>query len=259
MPSPKSILQPGFTLLAKPSGAACNLACRYCFYLSKQRLYPGRQRMPDAVLKAYIKQYLHSQPAGEVTIAWQGGEPTLMGLDFFERSVELVRIYKQPGQHVSYSLQTNGTLLDEAWCAFFKQHHFLVGISLDGPPEVHDAYRVDRAGQGSYARVRRGWELLQKHAVDTNILCAVHVANASLPLETYRHFRDELHADFIQFIPIVEQAPDPQQASQAENRILESGRLSSLSVKPDVYGKFLVEIFNEWVHHDVGSLFVQNF
>ena len=216
-------------------------------------------RMPEAVLSAYIKQFLHSQPPGEVTISWQGGEPTLMGLDFFQRSVELVKMYRQPGQQVAYSLQTNGTLLDDAWGGFFKKHGFLVGISLDGTPSVHDAYRVNKAGQGSYAMARRGWEVLQKHGVNTNILCAVHAANASHALETYRYFRDELQATYIQLIPIVEWVHDSSGTSFEKAHPHETGPASSRSVKPDEYGRFLAEIFDEWVQHDVGKVFVQNF
>jgi uncharacterized protein len=215
--------------------------------------------MPDQVLTAFIKQYLHSQPDGEVTISWQGGEPTLMGLDFFKRSVALVKIYQKPNQRVSYSLQTNGTLLDDAWCEFFREHNFLVGISLDGLPEIHNTYRVNKSGKGSHARVKRGWDLLQKHGVDTNILCAVHAANAPQPLETYQYFRDNLRARYIQFIPIVELLTDPPEAGFDNGHIPETGNVSSRSVKPDQYGTFLVTIFDEWVHHDVGKVFVQNF
>ncbi len=249
-----------FTLLAKPAGAACNLACQYCFYLEKARLYPGNHgRMPDEVLKAYIKQYLHSQPAGEVTITWQGGEPTLMGLDFFKRSVELAALYQKPGQRVSYSLQTNGTLLNDAWCEFFKQHNFLVGISLDGKAEMHNAYRVNRAGQGSFALARRGWDALQRHGVDTNILCTVHAANSSQPLETYRYFKDELNASYMQFIPIVEREANPPDLLPIKESIAGTNHVTSRSVMPAQYGEFLVEIFDEWVKHDVGNVFIQNF
>ncbi len=215
--------------------------------------------MPDDVLKAYLKQYLHSQPAGEVTIAWQGGEPTLMGLDFFKRAVELARVYQKPGQRLAYSLQTNGTLLDDDWCEFFKQHNFLIGISLDGPAEMHNAYRVNRAGQGSFTQARRGWDMLQQHGVDTNILCAVHEANARRPLDTYRFFRDELQASYIQFIPIVEREAVTNEAAPDEAEIVMGGRVSPRSVKPGQYGEFLVEVFDEWVRHDVVRVFVQNF
>ena len=194
-----------FSLLIKPAGAACNLACEYCFYREKESLYPGsRLRMPDNVLRITLKQLLASQPGMGVNVAWQGGEPTLMGLDFFKRSVELVKRYRKPGQAVIYSLQTNGTLLDDEWCHFFKENDFLIGLSLDGPEEMHNTYRVDKGGKGSFQKALRGWELLQQHKVETNILCAVHAWNGSHPLEVYRFFRDDLGARFIQFIPIVE-------------------------------------------------------
>jgi len=198
---------PAFHLLAKPTGAVCNLDCQYCFFLSKEELYPGsRFRMTDEVLEAYIQQLLAAHQTPDVTVAWQGGEPTLMGLEFFQRSVELVDKHKRPGQTVAYTMQTNGTLLDDEWCAFFKEHNYLVGISIDGPRELHDTYRVDKGGRGTFDRVMRGLRLLQKHQVEYNILCCVHAANADHPVEVYRFFRDELEAQFIQFIPIVERA-----------------------------------------------------
>jgi uncharacterized protein len=242
-----------FSLLAKPTGAACNLACAYCFYLDKDQLYPGSQfRMSDGVLKAYIQQLLRSQPGPEVGVTWQGGEPTLMGLDFFRRSLALVDRFKKPGQQVSYSLQTNGTRLDQAWCAFFKENNFLIGLSVDGPPAMHNAYRLDKGGQASFDQVERAWELLQKHRVDTNILCAVHAANESHPLEVYRFFRDTLQARFIQFIPIVERL-EPRTGSPAEALV------SARSVQPAAFGRFLVEVFDEWLRHDVGRVFLQTF
>ena len=258
-----------FSLLAKPSGASCNLACEYCFYLSREKLYPGsRLRMSDQVLQSYIRQVLASQPEEQGSLDWQGGEPTLMGLDFFKRSVELAEKYKRPGQLIHYSLQTNGTRLDEAWCTFFKQHYFLVGLSVDGPPELHNAYRVDKAGQGSYEQVKRAWDLLQKHQVDTNILCAVHAANAALPLDVYRFFRDALGARYLQFIPIVEplrstaRLPGDQPVS-AGTRRFHSARRGSLvslrSVGSRQYGLFLSEVFDEWLRQDVGTVFVQMF
>jgi len=231
-----------FSLLVKPAGAECNLACEYCFYLSKGKLYPNSfPRMSEETLQKYIQQLLATQLGPEAGVAWQGGEPTLKGLDFFKRSVELVEMYRHPGQKVSYSLQTNGTLLNDAWCAFFKENHFLIGLSIDGPAEMHDAYRRDKGGKGSFDRVKRGWDLLQKHRVDSNILCAVHAANADAPLEVYRFFRDGLHAQFIQFLPIVEEGP------------VQSG------VQAEQYGRFLIEIFDEWVRHDVSQIFVQIF
>jgi len=271
MPALPGHILPPFTLLAKPAGAACNLACKYCFYLGKDRLYPdSRLRMTDEVLESYIQQLLESQPAGEVSVAWQGGEPTLMGLDFFQRSVAMVNRYKKPGQRVACTLQTNGTLLNDDWCAFFKEHSFLIGLSMDGTVEMHDAYRVDKGGQGSFDQVRRGWDLLQKHRVDTNILCAVHGANASHPLEVYRFFRDRLQARFIQFIPIVERISPGVglQVEEGEQDLAGGGKartvqgdhlVSNRSVKPGQYGSFLIEVFEEWVHHDVGTVFVQTF
>src|SRR5512139_98630 len=177
-----------FHLLAKPTGAICNLDCKYCFFLSKEMLYPGsRFRMADELLETYIRQLLEAQQLPEVTIAWQGGEPTLMGIDFFKRSIELVEKYRKPGQTIQHTIQTNGTKIDDELAAFFKQHNFLVGLSVDGPQPMHDTYRVNKGGAGSFEQVMRGWDFLQAHGVDVNILCTVHSANADQPLEIY-HF-----------------------------------------------------------------------
>ena len=262
---------PAFHLLAKPTGAVCNLDCQYCFFLSKEELYPGsRFRMTDEVLEAYIQQLLAAHQTPDVAVAWQGGEPTLMGLDFFRRSVELVDKHKRPGQTVAYTMQTNGTLLDDEWCAFFKEHNYLVGISIDGPRELHDTYRVDKGGRGTFDRVMRGLRLLQKHQVEYNILCSVHAANADHPVEVYRFFRDELEAQFIQFIPIVERAT-PETLSLANQgwsqrpggeRLLytqEGHVVTRRSVKPKQYGSFLIGVFEEWVRRDVGEVYVQIF
>jgi len=247
---------PAFHILAKPSGARCNLACEYCFYLDKEALYPGSTlRMSDEVLEAYIRQYLASQQVPEVSVSWQGGEPTLMGVDFYRRSVAYVRKYQRPGQRVRYAMQTNGILLDEEWCSFFKAHDFLIGLSMDGPAELHDAYRVDKDGQGSFEGVRRAWELLQKHRVEVNILCAVHAANVDQPLEVYRFFRDALGARFLQFIPIVEWTPGGDTPGVERGRAMPSAR----SVRPEPFGRFLIDIFEEWVQRDVGRVFVQAF
>ena len=158
-------------------------------------LYPGdRFRMSDELLETYIRQLLEAQPLGEVNVAWQGGEPTLMGLDFFQRSIEYVEKYRKPAQSILHTMQTNGTLLNDEWCAFFKEHNFLVGLSVDGPKEMHDAYRVNKGGDGSFDQVMRGWETLHRHDVEVNILCTIHAANADHPLEVYRFFRDQLQA-----------------------------------------------------------------
>jgi uncharacterized protein len=263
--------RPAFHLLVKPAGAACNLACSYCFYLDKEKLYPGRRlRMSETVLEAYISQLLEAQQTPEVSVSWQGGEPTLVGLEFYKRSIELVEKYRRPWQNVAYTLQTNGTHLDNEWCAFFRKHNFLIGLSVDGPPEMHDAYRLDKGGQGTFAQVRRGWDLLQKHGVETNILGAVHAANAPYPLEVYRFFRDDLRSQFIQFIPIVERLTNAEspQAGQGQHELSgnkrrrhrrESALVSPRSVKSGQFGNFLIAVFDEWVRRDVGSVFVQTF
>jgi uncharacterized protein len=176
--------------MAKPAGAACNLNCAYCFFLEKERLYPGSDlRMSGEVMREYVRQYIKAQRVPEVTIAWQGGEPTLMGLDFFRQSVEVAAEYAPPGMRVTHTMQTNGTLLDEAWCEFLRQSGFLVGLSMDGPRELHDTYRVDKGGGGTFERVEGAARLMQHHGVDFNILCAVHAANAGHPLDVYRFFR----------------------------------------------------------------------
>ena len=260
-----------FHLLAKPTGAICNLDCKYCFFLSKEMLYPGsRFRMADALLEQYIKQLLESHRVPEVTIAWQGGEPTLMGLDFFQLSVAYAQQHKRPEQQVSYSIQTNGTKLDDDWCAFFKEHRFLVGLSVDGPRRMHDAYRVNKGGAGTFDQVMRGLDYLKKHQVDFNILCTLHAANQDYPLEVYRFFRDELGVEFIQFIPIIERAtPDtlPMANEGWSERpggdrplyTLAGNLVTERSVNADKFGRFLATIFDEWVRRDVGRIYVQHF
>jgi uncharacterized protein len=246
---------PAFHLLAKPSGAACNLDCAYCFFLDKEIFYPGsRFRMDDGVLEQYIRQLIESHHVDNVNIAWQGGEPTLMGLDFFRRSMELVEKYRRPGMHFLHTMQTNGTLLDDAWAAFFKEHNFLIGISLDGPAHLHDIYRVDKGGGPTFVRVMRGLRLLQKHGVDYNILTTVNRANADYPLEVYRFLRDDVGTTWMQFIPVVERI-------NADGRTLyqEGARVSERSVLPEQFGYFLETIFDEWVGHDVGRIYVQTF
>ena len=262
---------PAFHLLAKPTGATCNLDCSYCFFLSKDSLYPNeRTRMSNEVLETYIRQRLDSYRDPEVNIAWQGGEPTLMGLDFFRRSIECVAKYRKPGQKVLHTIQTNGLLLDDEWCAFFKQHDFLVGLSMDGPQPMHDAYRVDKRGRGTFHLVMRAWEALRRHGVDVNVLCTVHAANADHPLEVYRFFRDEMQVAFIQFIPIVERAtrallPIANQGWSERpggRRPLykQVGELvTERSVGPAQFGRFLCAIFDELVSRDVGKVFVQTF
>jgi uncharacterized protein len=243
-----------FHVLAKPTGAICNLDCKYCFFLSKEEFYPhSKFRMRDDTLETYIRQQLESQ-GPEATIAWQGGEPTLMGLDFFRRSIELTRRYQQPGQHVQFTIQTNGTLIDEEWCEFLREHRFLVGLSIDGTRDMHDVYRVDKRGKPTFDKVVRAARLMQQHEVEFNVLCTVHAMNADHPLEVYRYFRDELGARYIQFIPIVERVN-----SNGTTLIQEGNTVTERSVSSEAWGAFLNTIFDEWVHRDVGTVFVQMF
>ena len=191
---------PAFHVMLKPRGPVCNLDCAYCYYLSKERLYPDSHfRMTDELLEQFTRQYIEAQRVPEVTFGWQGGEPTLMGLDFFQLAVELQQKYSRAGLRIHNALQTNGTTLNDEWCRFFREHGFLIGLSLDGPRVLHDAYRVDKAGSPTFDRVMDGAALLKKHGVEFNILTTVHAANADHPLQVYRFLRDEVGALFIQF------------------------------------------------------------
>jgi uncharacterized protein len=262
-----------FHLLAKPTGATCNLDCEYCFFLSKEMLYPGsRFRMADELLETYLRQLIEAH-AGmpEVTIAWQGGEPTLMGLDFFRRSVELVQQLLPDGQTVTHTIQTNGTKIDREWAEFFHEHGFLVGISIDGPRALHDTYRVNRGGAGSFDQVMRGLGHLRDVGVDWNAMTTINAANADRPLEVYRFLRDECEATFIQFIPIIERIPgedaadesaDDAQWSSWRDRPLyvqQGDQVTDRSVRPEQYGSFLIDVFDEWVRRDIGTVYVQMF
>ena len=267
----KSAAPPAFHMLSKPTGAACNLDCKYCFFLSKDMLYPNdRMRMSNEILEGYIKQLLESHRTPTVTVAWQGGEPTLMGLEFYKRSIEYAEKYRRPDQQVEYTFQTNGVLIDDEWAAFFKEHKFLIGLSVDGPQKIHDTYRVTKGGNGTFAQVMRGFEHLRRHGVDYNILCTVNAANEDHGREVYRFFRDELHAEWMQFIPIIERAttetlpianlgwsdrPGGQRLLYTQT----GGLVTERSVKPDQYGRFLIDIFEEWVRRDVGKVYVQLF
>jgi len=248
-------------------GSKCNLDCTYCFYLEKEKLYPGSEnfRMKPAVLEAYVKDYIAAQPGPVVSFAWQGGEPTLAGLGFFQRAVELQKLHAG-GRTIENAFQTNGTLLDDAWGEFLAREKFLVGISIDGPAAMHDAYRVDKGGKPSFERVMGGLALLRKHGVEFNTLTTVHRRNATAPLEVYRFLRS-VGSGYIQFIPIVERSA----AADATDGLLlapppDGGDSAGLdrevtewSVRPTDYGNFLCRIFDEWVLRDVGKVFVQQF
>jgi len=260
-----------FHLLAKPTGAICNLDCTYCFFLSKEMLYPGsRFRMADDLLETYIRQLIEAHDrAPEVVLAWQGGEPTMMGLEFFRRSVELAEEYRRPDQRVLHTIQTNGTLIDDEWAVFFKEHGFLVGLSIDGPREIHDAYRVDKGGRGSFDRVMAGLEHLRRHEVDWNALTTIHTANQDRGLDVYRFLRDACGARFMQFIPIVERATpetllvaNTGWGEKVRDRPLytqDGSLVTERSVSPEGYGRFLVDVYEEWVRRDIASVYVQMF
>jgi uncharacterized protein len=264
MPAPTA-----FHLLAKPTGAVCNLDCSYCFFLSKEMLYPGsRFRMADELLETYLRQLIEAHARSpEVTIAWQGGEPTLMGLDFFRRSVELAELYLRPGQRAAYTIQTNGTLLDPEWAAFFREHDFLVGISIDGPRELHDAYRVNKGGKGSFDDVMRGLGHLREAGVEWNALTTIHAANADHGREVYRFLRDDCGARFVQLIPITERVAEASEDGTVpwtswRDRPLyvqDGSRVTARSVTAEQYGRFLIDVFEEWVRRDVGEVYVQMF
>ncbi len=260
---------PVFHLLAKPTGAVCNLDCAYCFFLSKEMLYPGsRFRMADELLEAYLGQLIEAHATvPEVTVAWQGGEPTLMGLDFFRRSVELANVHLKPGQRAVYTIQTNGTLLDEEWAAFFREHDFLVGISIDGPRELHDAYRVNKGGKGSFDQVMQGLEHLRAAEVEWNALTTVHARNGEHGREVYRFLRDECGARFVQFIPIIERVVEatadgavPWTSWRDRPLYVQEGdAVTNRSIGGEQYGHFLIDVFEEWVRRDVGEVYVQMF
>ena len=243
---------PAFHVMAKPTGARCNLRCDYCFFLEKSALYPGSdERMTDEVAEAFVRQTIEAQQVPFVTLAWQGGEPTLMGLDFFRRALEVEREALPEGWQVERTIQTNGTLLDDEWAAFLADNDILVGLSIDGPRELHDAYRHDGAGRPVFDQVEAAARLLQKHGAEFNVLCTINAANAGHPLEVYRYFRDELGARFLQFIPIVEVETRLRTAAPARSLTAACGSLA--------YGEFLSAIFDEWVRNDVGEMFVQFF
>lgn len=258
------------TVVAKPNGAACNLDCTYCFFLSKEVLHDASgSRMGTSTLEAHIAGQLAALPDGEVELTWQGGEPTMRGLPFFVRAVELSRQLARPEQQVRHSLQTNATLITDEWGEFLARERFLVGVSVDGPADLHDAHRVNRAGRGTHAQVLRGWEILQRHGVECNVLTTVNAVNADHGLRVYRHLRDDLGARFMQFIPVLERVPQADLARAEAGWRDENGvrllyrqtgnAVTSRSVTGPQLGAFLVEIFDEWVMRDVGEVFVQAF
>jgi uncharacterized protein len=264
-----------FHIMTKPVGPICNLDCKYCFYLEKEKLYPAHAertglsewKMPNEVLESYVRQYIESQQADTISFAWQGGEPTLLGVDFFRRVAALQKKYAN-GKQIDNAFQTNGVLLDDEWGEFLAENKFLVGLSIDGPRDLHDRYRVDKGGQPTFARVLAGLNMLKKHAVDFNTLTVVGRHNARQPLDVYR-FLKEIGSGFMQFIPVVERIAEgadddaltliaPSSDAEAHQAHV-TAHVTEWSVAPLDYGKFLCAIFDEWVRHDVGRYYVQLF
>lgn len=253
--------------MTKPIGAICNLDCSYCYYLEKEKLFPPDEnfRMSDEVLETYIRQYIEAQPGHSVTFAWQGGEPTLLGVDFFRNAVALQERYRN-GRKIYNTLQTNGTLLDDDWCSFFSEHGFLIGLSVDGPRELHDAYRVDKRHKPTFDRVMQGLEYLRKHGTEYNTLTVVNRKNSQHPLEVY-NFLKSIGSTYLQFIPLVERNPShaakelgfdlgqPPSPEDPDNHC----PVTHWSVRAEDFGTFLVEIYDAWVRNDVGRTFVQLF
>lgn len=263
-----------FHVMVKPSGAACNLNCAYCFYLSKLELADGvgAGRMSDEVLELFIRQYIAGVTGEEVVFSWQGGEPTLRGLEFFRKVVALQKQHAKPGQRIENDLQTNGTLLDEEWCAFLKEHRFLVGLSIDGPRELHDRFRVAKNGEPTFDAVWRAAMLLKRHGVPFNTLTCVNRINARRPVDVYRFLRRELGSTYMQFIPIVEYKGFEQTAPQHWRADLPpkvgepaaapgnpDSVVTDWSVDPDDWGYFLTRTFDEWRKKDLGTVMVNHF
>lgn len=263
-----------YHVMAKPSGSTCNLDCSYCFYLHKEQLlHQDRDKgMSDEVLENFIRQYIATQDGEEIVFSWQGGEPTLMGLDFFRKVVELQKKYQPKHQRIENDLQTNGFLINDEWAEFLKENRFLVGVSIDGPRELHDRYRVTRSGKPTFDRVMRGIETLKRHEVSFNTLVVINRVNARFPKEVYHFLTETVGSTYIQFIPCVEPVEFKQTAPQfwrddtipiTGTRRAHPGDLDSIvtdwSVDPDDWGSFLIGAFEEWVNHDLGRVQVNVF
>ncbi len=246
--APEAVPLTDFQVFAKPGGALCNLDCRYCYYLEKDSLFAesGPARMGEDLLETYIVQHLEAAGGGEVRFSWHGGEPTLLGVEYFRTIVALQRKHAPPGTPVFNALVTNGTLLDEEWCAFLAGEGWAVGLSLDGPADLHDAYRVGKGGRPTHHLVMRGWDLLRRHRIPTDVLCVVHALNVRHPRRVYRFFK-EMGATYVGFLPAVERRAD-----------LPLG-VSPETVPARAYGSFLITIFDEWVRNDIGRIMVQIF
>ena len=247
-------------VMLKPAGAHCNLACKYCYYLEKNNLYQNTPRhlMSDEMLEQFTREYIEAQTMPQVLFTWHGGEPLMRSIDFYKKALALQKKYAH-GKQIDNVIQTNGTLLTDEWCEFFAKNHWLVGISIDGPQEYHDHYRVTPAGKPSWEKVMQGISLLKKHRVEWNAMAVVNAYNAEHPLEFYHFFRDN-GCQYLQFTPIVERLTEHEDgrtlASLADDREIP---LADASVTPVQWGNFLCTIFDDWVRHDVGKMFVEIF
>ena len=247
-------------VMLKPAGAHCNLACKYCYYLEKNNLYQNSHRhlMTDEMLEQFTREYIEAQTMPQVLFTWHGGEPLMRSIDFYKKALALQKKYAH-GKQIDNVIQTNGTLLTDEWCEFFAKNHWLVGISIDGPQEYHDHYRVTPAEKPSWEKVMQGIQLLKKHRVEWNAMAVVNAYNAEHPLEFYHFFRDN-GCQYLQFTPIVERLTEHEDgrtlASLADDREIP---LADASVTPQQWGNFLCTIFDDWVRHDVGKTFVEIF
>ena len=237
-----------YQIFAKPIGSICNLSCDYCYYLKKQSLYPDEDSflMPDDILEEYILQHIEACPDQVIPFSWHGGEPTLLGLEYFHKIVEMQRKHQPPNRRIINGIQTNGTLIDEEWCRFLAAERFGVGLSLDGPQEMHDSHRLTKGGKPTHGLAMRGYELLRKHRIACDILCVVHANNVNHPIAVYRFFK-QIKATQIGFLPLVESRADI------------DGDVSPLSVPSEAFGAFLCAIFDEWMSEDIGQVNIQIF
>ena len=245
-------------VMLKPVGSTCNLSCEYCYYLEKKNLYAeNKQVMDERLLERFIKEYLETQTQPQVLFTWHGGEPLMRPIGFYKKALELQRRYAN-GRQIDNCLQTNGTLLTDEWCTFFKENNFLIGVSIDGPQEFHDEFRRNRQGQPSFHNVMKGINLLKKHGVEYNAMAVINDFNVQYPLDFYRFFK-EIDCRYIQFSPIVERIGKHANGLQLSLPEETAGELADFSVDPEEWGDFLIALFNEWIKEDVGAYFVQIF